>query len=77
MCIISISVFVFLCLHAVDDMSLPPILCGVRRIEVEFVINVLFGADRAGPGKLYGPRGREANHSGFSRAPVPLNDKQL
>lgn len=27
--------------------------CG---IGVEFVINVLFGADGAGPGKLYGPR---------------------
>lgn len=31
-------------------------VCGCR-IEVEFVINVLFGADGAGPGKLYGPRG--------------------
>lgn len=24
---------------------------------MEFLINVLFGADGAGPGKLYGPRG--------------------
>lgn len=29
----------------------------VSSSEAECVINVLFGADRAGPGKLYGPRG--------------------
>lgn len=28
------------------------------RSEVECLINVLCGADGAGPGKLYGPRGR-------------------